>query len=234
MTDSGHDIATPEAGAQLPPAVDDGGRRRRLPRSLPATAAVAGLAALVGVAVAAAIGDPVRHVPWSSAVVAEAGPGSAPKAIRRLERLVPGGRIVVIDSARGRLRVLRDGVEERAAACSAGSGTILIEPGDRVWVFDTPLGERRVIEKRRNPVWTKPDWAFVEEGTLPPKRWAERRDDVSLGDYALSLGDGYLIHGTLFQSLLGQPVTHGCIRLGDEDLEYVWRTVGVGTRVYLY
>jgi L,D-transpeptidase YbiS len=57
---------------------------------------------------------------------------------------------------------------------------------------------------------------------------------VSLGEFALSLGDGYLIHGTLFQSLLGQPVTHGCIRLADEDLEYVWRTVAVGDRVYLY
>ncbi len=106
-------------------------------------------------------------------------------------------------------------------AIGSGSST-------RRWANDGSL------YKQRNPVWTKPDWAFVEEGTLPPSNPADRRDDVSLGDYSLSLGDGYLIHGTLFQSLLGQPVTHGCIRLGDEDLEYVWRTVRVGTRVLLY
>jgi L,D-transpeptidase YbiS len=175
-------------------------------------------------------GNPVAVATWSP----PEGTAPDPNAVGRLLQQNPKGLVVIIDTARGRLRVMRDGVVLRDAACSAGSGTILREPGDRVWIFDTPLGERRVMFKQRNPVWTKPDWAFVEEGTLPPSNPADRRDDVSLGDYSLSLGDGYLIHGTLFQSLLGQPVTHGCIRLGDEDLEYVWRTVQVGTRVLLY
>ena len=42
---------------------------------------------------------------------------------------------------------------------------------------------------------------------------------VFLGDYALALGDGYLIHGTIYKRFLGMPVTHGCVRLNDEDLE---------------
>jgi L,D-transpeptidase YbiS len=197
--------------------------------------------AAVGAAVAVACvilicflaGGPVDVAVWSLPDrTAPAAPD--PNAVGRLLKQIPIGLVVIVDTARGRLQVVRDGVVLRDAACSAGSGTILREPGDRVWTFDTPLGERRVVYKQRNPVWTKPDWAFVEEGTLPPSNPADRRDDVSLGDYSLSLGDGYLIHGTLFQSLLGQPVTHGCIRLGDEDLEYVWRTVQVGTRVLLY
>jgi L,D-transpeptidase YbiS len=57
---------------------------------------------------------------------------------------------------------------------------------------------------------------------------------MSLGDYALYIGDGFIIHGTLFKSLLGRRVTHGCIRLGDEDLEFVYKHAPIGTRVYLY
>ena len=105
----------------------------------------------------------------------------------------------------------------------------------REWIFDTPLGERRVERKVKDPVWVKPDWAFIEEGYVPPPKGAEERyDRFSLGDYGLYLGDGYIIHGTLFQTLLGRRVTHGCIRLGDEDLKYVYQKVPLGARVYLY
>jgi hypothetical protein len=61
-----------------------------------------------------------------------------------------------------------------------------------------------------------PDWAFIEEEDLL-RNWSDRIDKASLGDYALYLGDGYMIHGTLYQRYLGR-VTHGCIRLGDADL----------------
>ncbi len=154
---------------------------------------------------------------------------------RRLARYAPRGVWVTVDSYANRLRVMRGDEVLREALCSTGSGVVLKDPvGERTWIFDTPVGERRVIEKRKDPVWTKPDWAFIEEGFVPPKDWSLRRDDFSLGAYALYLGDGYLIHGTIFQTLLGRPVTHGCIRLGDEDLEYVYHTVPSGARVYLY
>ena len=97
-----------------------------------------------------------------------------------------------------------------------------------------PDGRARRREEGTHPVWAKPDWAYIEDGYLPPKDPNERFDNVSLGDYALYIGDGYIIHGTLFKSLLGRRVTHGCIRLGDEDLEFVYKHAPIGTRVYLY
>lgn len=185
--------------------------------------------------VVAAFARPYRAWPVP---VAESPAGSETQAARlqrRLERFAPDGVWVTIDTYGNRLRVMKDDRPVREAVCSTGSGVVLRDPRtERTWIFDTPLGERRVIEKRRNPVWTKPDWAFIEEGYVPPEDWSLRRDDFSLGDYALYLGDGYLIHGTIFQTLLGRPVTHGCIRLGDDDLEYVYRTVPYGARVYLY
>jgi L,D-transpeptidase YbiS len=152
-----------------------------------------------------------------------------------LTKLQPKSPYVVVDTVGNRLAVVADGTVERIAACSTGSGTTLRDPQTgQVWVFETPIGVHKVRNKRRDPVWVKPDWAFIEEGLRPPRRRSERFDDVSLGDYALDLGDGYLIHGTLFQSLLGRGVTHGCIRLGDADLEYVFRRIPVGTTVFIY
>jgi L,D-transpeptidase YbiS len=203
--------------------------------------ALAAVAALVAAGWAA--GEVLRAAPEAvgegAAAVAPPAPDDTVRERGRLERAIarqrPRGLYVVVDIHRNQLRLMRDDEVLREAVVSTGSGAVLRDPRDgREWVFDTPLGERIVQKKVRNPIWYKPDWAFVEEGRVPPKDLAERTDDVSLGDYALYLGDGYLIHGTLFQSLLGTSVTHGCVRVGDADLEYLYRHVPVGTKVFLY
>jgi L,D-transpeptidase YbiS len=210
--------------------------RRRWPLLAGGAAA---LLAIVLLALAALVGDRTTVLQLDRGAASCAAAGTDPKAearaARRLAALRPKGLYIVIDTYRNRLRVYDDGSLLREAVCSTGSGTVLIHPsGERTWTFDTPLGERRVQRKVKDPVWTKPDWAFIEEGFEPPKDFSQRVDRLSLGDYALYLGDGYIIHGTLFQTLLGQGVTHGCVRLGDKDLEYVYQTIPVGARVYLY
>jgi lipoprotein-anchoring transpeptidase ErfK/SrfK len=161
---------------------------------------------------------------------------SADKIERRLGALAPKRETyVVVDTYRNRLRVFKGGEMLREAICSTGSGVKLRDPRNgREWVFDTPSGEVRIWRKRKDPIWVKPDWAFIEEGYEPPRGMRDRVDDFSLGDYALDMPDGYLIHGTVFQSLLGRRVTHGCIRLGDQDLKFVYDTVPVGARVFLF
>lgn len=213
-------------------------RRRRWPwYVLGAVVGVLGIAAATLLALGirttvTAVGD---EAPCLAALAEAADPVAVERATQRLGELRPRGRYIVIDSHRNRLKVFEDGELQLDAVCSTGSGTVLVHPsGKKVWTFDTPLGERRVIRKVRNPVWSKPDWAFIEEGFQPPADPSLRIDSNSLGDYALYLGDGYIIHGTLFQTLLGQGVTHGCVRLGDKDLEYVYSAIPVGARVYLY
>jgi hypothetical protein len=148
-------------------------------------------------------------------------------------RARPAGLFVVVDTAANRL-YLRKGDEVLLdAACSTGSGLKLVTD-QRDWTFQTPRGVFRIISKTENPVWRKPDWAFLEEGEPPPARESERFERGVLGEYALGIGDGYFIHGTLYSRLLGRNVTHGCIRLGASDLEYLARTVPMGTRVFIY
>jgi L,D-transpeptidase YbiS len=85
-----------------------------------------------------------------------------------------------------------------------------------------------------NPVWVKPDWAFLEEGLEIPKDPADRVEAGTLGEYALGFGKGYFIHGTLYKRLLGKNVTHGCIRLSDEDLKVLYRLTKIGTPVIIF
>ena len=55
-----------------------------------------------------------------------------------------------------------------------------------------------------------------------------------LGEYALYFAPDYMIHGTLFEVNLGKSITHGCVRLGAEDLRYLYEQVDVGCPVYIY
>jgi len=152
-----------------------------------------------------------------------------------LERRVPRGPWIVIDQTHNRLRLMRGDETLLEAPCSAGSGMVLKEGAKgRVWVFDTPRGRFEVLSKTENPVWKKPDWAFVEEGEPIPKDPADRLEYGSLGEYALYFGNGYMIHGTLYERLLGRPVSHGCIRLGKDPLRELYRQVPLGTPVYIY
>jgi len=156
--------------------------------------------------------------------------------VAALARKAPRGYYIVIDQTQNRLYLMQDEKVLREAVCSAGSGLILQEQegGKRQWIFDTPRGVHRVRTKIEDPVWKKPDWAFVEEGKPIPTNPEERFAPGELGEYALYFGNGYMIHGTLYERLLGRSVTHGCIRLGREDLREVYRAVDIGTPIYIY
>jgi len=232
-------MAVPVTGRVLPAAAAVPRRRRR---ALVWTLLVLALLALVSTAALATLGGAYRSSAFPDVATApdpaaDGDPGKrAERAHQRLRAALPRGTYIVVDSYRNHLRVYRDGELLRDALCSTGSGVVLRDPrSGRQWVFDTPAGERRIQRKVKNPIWAKPDWAFIEEGYEPPPPGArDRFDDFSLGDYGLYMGDGYIIHGTIFQTLLGQRVTHGCIRLGDKDLEFAYREVPLGARVYLY
>jgi len=152
-----------------------------------------------------------------------------------LQKLSPSGTYVVVDQTQNRLYVMNDDKIVRTAVCSAGSGMVLkASSGSKKWVFDTPRGVFKVRNKISNPIWKKPDWAFAEEGKTLPTNPQDRFESGTLGKYALYLEDGYMIHGTLYTRLLGRSVTHGCIRLGPDDLQAVWDSVPVGSSVYIF
>jgi L,D-transpeptidase YbiS len=155
---------------------------------------------------------------------------------QKLNQLTPTGHYIVVDTAHNRLYVKRGKDTLLTAVASTGSGTILDKPDQpgSQWIFDTPRGGFTIQSRLTNPVWVKPDWAFLEEGMRVPSNPAERVEPGILGDYALGFGKGYFIHGTLYPRLLGKNVTHGCIRLSDDDLKTIYKLAKVGTPLMIF
>lgn len=154
---------------------------------------------------------------------------------RALAKLKPAGPYIVIDTHANFAYWRTEDSVLFKAPCSTGSGGELVDSASgKRWVFDTPRGTFKVSSKLANPWWRKPDWAFVEEDEPIPKDPAERFDPDMLGDFALGFGDGYFIHGTLYERLLGINVTHGCVRLGSEELKFIYDRARVGTPVYVF
>lgn len=152
-----------------------------------------------------------------------------------LNDLTPKSFYLVVNSTDNDFELHKGKELIRFGKCSTGKNELLERKNGKKYLFKTPKGIFTIKLKKTHPVWTKPDWAFIEEGLpVPPPNHPDRFDDATLGDYALSLGDGYMIHGTVWQRYLGLPVTHGCIRLDDDDLEFVYNSLQKGSNVYIY
>jgi lipoprotein-anchoring transpeptidase ErfK/SrfK len=161
------------------------------------------------------------------------------KDIQRLSKkynaYTSGQSYIVINTTDNRFYLYTNKKLVREGFCSSGSYTMLQTQGNKKWIFKTPKGKYWIQGKTTNPVWRKPDWAFVEEGLpIPAKDASSRYEYGVLGDYALAIGDGYMIHGTIYKRFLGMPVTHGCVRLNDEDLEVIYNTLSIGSKVYIF
>lgn len=100
--------------------------------------------------------------------------------------------------------------------------------------WGTPLGRAAIVKKVRNPSWYPPqsirdEWAADGRKLsthVPPG------PDNPLGKFALRLSiPGYLIHGTNRPAGVGMRVTHGCIRMFPEDIEWLFPKVPVNTPV---
>lgn len=154
---------------------------------------------------------------------------------KALARLSPDRPYIVIDTYGNRLLLrTRDSVL-LDADCSTGSGSELFDStSGRRWLFYTPHGFFKVDSKLAEPWWRKPDWAYIEENQSLPDKESERYDAEMLGDYAIGFGDGFFIHGTIYERLLGINVTHGCVRLSAEDLKKLYNGVSIGTPIYIF
>jgi lipoprotein-anchoring transpeptidase ErfK/SrfK len=69
---------------------------------------------------------------------------------------------------------------------------------------------------------------------IPPVDTKQRHYDKVLGKFRLEMGNGYGIHGTDEPDKLGQSVSHGCVRLGDADIEKLYQIANRGDTVIIY
>ncbi|MDO2949109.1 L,D-transpeptidase family protein [Aeromonas simiae] len=90
-----------------------------------------------------------------------------------------------------------------------------------------------VQRKRANPTWTPTEnirRRYAAQGKTLPAVWPAGPDNP-MGLFALYIGKLYAIHGTNASFGIGLRVSSGCVRLRNEDIEYLFDQVPVGTRV---
>ncbi|MCA1992743.1 MAG: L,D-transpeptidase [Coleofasciculus sp. S288] len=98
-----------------------------------------------------------------------------------------------------------------------------IAVGKQGW--ETPTGTFQVRQMIRNPSWQHP-WTdeVVPPGPGNPlgsrwiSFWTDGRNEIGF-------------HGTPNEELIGQAVSHGCIRMRNQDVQALFEKVSVGTPV---
>ena len=100
------------------------------------------------------------------------------------------------------------------------------------WV--TPEGSTKVVARVKDPVWIPPVSVrreHAEDGDILPEK-VPAGPDNPLGRYMFRLEwPSYLIHGTNLPPGVGMRSSHGCIRLYPEDIEALYDSMPIGTRV---
>jgi lipoprotein-anchoring transpeptidase ErfK/SrfK len=93
--------------------------------------------------------------------------------------------------------------------------------------WETPTGHFRVINLESDPMWQHP---FTGE-VFPPgvdnplgSRWIGFWTD---GKHQIGL------HGTNQDNLIGQAVSHGCIRMRDADIQALYTQMAIGTSIVI-
>ncbi|MQA89585.1 MAG: L,D-transpeptidase family protein [Gemmatimonas sp.] len=143
------------------------------------------------------------------------------------------GAFVLVDLDDNILRFMDR--EEVVWEAPVGTGTGLhLESEEGDWLFTTPRGVFQVKYKEELPVWFLPDWYFIEnELPMPPENSPDRRQKGQLGVAAVYLGEEIAIHGTNRPELLGQRVSHGCIRLENKFAQRLYHNVQIGTPIVI-
>ena len=111
----------------------------------------------------------------------------------------------------------------------------------------TVLSDGRVLDVREKQVgvtdpvsgefaYLPTDEEVIFDSTLfiPPIGTLNRRIEGELGRHMLDTGNGFLLHGTPHKASIGTAATHGCIRLRDDDIAWLYDMIPVGARVYIY
>jgi lipoprotein-anchoring transpeptidase ErfK/SrfK len=136
----------------------------------------------------------------------------------RSDRIRPGQRLkvvqanfsVVVDKSQNTL-TLKQGEEVlKVYRCSTGQEGV------------TPIGIFKIANRIPNPPW------FTPNGVIPSD---DPRNILGSRWMGFDLLPSYGIHGTTDPASIGKPVTQGCVRLANADVEELYTLLPVGTQV---
>lgn len=158
---------------------------------------------------------------------------------------VPPDWYYVEEARKNGMRVVHLDPGDSIDAVTGQSAQTKRDSGFLEWLRGGSSGNSRVLRVRGDTVVEDdhgverelPPGKLIAAGdavVIPPVNTKQRHFDKVLGRYRLNLGDGYAIHGTQETDKLGQSVSHGCVRLGDDDIARLYAMAHVGDAVIIY
>ena len=114
--------------------------------------------------------------------------------------------------------------------------TIPVSDGSEITVAGSDI-VRRYPDGRQEPLGEGKEGREIVAGgnlVIPPFGTNQRKYKGVLGTHRLVLGDGYALHGTDKPETIGRSVSHGCIRLRNEDIATLYGMVELGTPIFIY
>jgi len=163
----------------------------------------------------------------------EANPGVDPYLPKPGSTLVVPHQLILPDTPRQGIVI--NVAEMRLYYYPKGTNTVEVLPiGIGQLGTDTPENwVTSVQRKKANPTWTptaKVHREYAAKGE-PLPAVVPAGPENPMGLFALYIGNLYAIHGTNATFGIGLRVSHGCVRLRNEDIEHLFHAVPVGTRV---
>ncbi len=119
---------------------------------------------------------------------------------------------VVVDLSQRQLDIRIDGKLEGTYQVAVG------KPGHR-----TPTGEYHLTRVVWNPGWVPPDKKWAKGADTVPPGAPER--ESPMGKVKAYFSDLLYIHGTPKTQSLGEPESHGCIRMRNQDAVHLAKLV---------
>ncbi len=131
--------------------------------------------------------------------------------------------------------IIINSAEMRLYYYPKGTNTVVVLPiGIGELGKDTPLNWVTTVQRKKaGPTWTPTKAMHAEyaaRGEFLPAVFPAGPDNP-MGLYALYVGRLYAVHGTNANFGVGLRVSHGCVRLRDDDIKWLFDNVPVGTRV---
>ena len=96
---------------------------------------------------------------------------------------------------------------------------------------DKILGSFSISSGLRN--MPTPRGSFTVLSKIPVKRYTGAGYNYPNTKWNLNFKSGYYIHGAYWHNKFGQPMSHGCVNVAYENMEYLYWWAQIGTTVFI-